>query len=148
MRAPKNKNTMKVLDKPPAKRIKKEKKPALNPLLDHTFNLVPIVSKSKTALPDPYPDLDDKTRAYLGLFPYGQNIIVSKSSLNKLQNFYLDIRDIPLPHTLINHFSEQLNLLRNVLGLISIEDWEAKQLADVPSYKSHKKYRCLCKKPK
>lgn len=122
------------------KKIVKPKK-VLPEITEHQLTPSKHTLRSRTALPDPFPDLAEKTRKELGLFPYGRNLVVSKDDLITLQNFYLTVRNIPMPHTLISHFETQHNLLRKVLGLVPLEDIQP--LVPVNEITVNK-YKCHC----
>lgn len=114
------------------------------PVIIHTLKKENYPERSRTALPDPYPELSEKSKAYLKLWPYGTNLLVSKSDLATLQQFYLAIKDIPLPDSLIPHFEKQHNLLRKALGLIPLEDLEAKWKEESSNFSTQPKYICKC----
>jgi hypothetical protein len=99
--------------------------------------------RARTAIPDPYPDLDEKIKAKLDLWPYGQNIIVDKKDLVGLQNFFLDVRDIPMPLELISHFEKQHDQIRKILQLLSLEDIQSFTKPGEP-YEGPKMYSCKC----
>jgi hypothetical protein len=104
--------------------------------------------RSKSHLPDPHADVNEKAKAELGLWPYGQNIVVAKADLVTLQNFYLSIRDIPIPNQVLDLFDKQHALLRKVLQLIPLEDLEDQFKQDMASYEGPKRYQCKCFKAK
>jgi hypothetical protein len=103
--------------------------------------------RPRTAMPDPHPDLDEKIKAKLDLWPYGSNIIVDKKDLVGLQNFFLEIRDIPMPAELISHFEKQHNQIRKILQLLSLEDIQSFTRPGEP-YEGPKFYSCKCFKGK
>jgi hypothetical protein len=104
--------------------------------------------RARTALPDQHPDLDEKAKAKLGLWPYDSNIVCSKLDLVALQNFYLEIRDIPLPNQVLDVFEKQHNLLRKILQLVPLEDIEPLVKSNIETYQGPKRYQCKCFKGK
>jgi hypothetical protein len=126
---------MPLVDKPPTrfadiKTISKEDWPA----------------QHKTALPDPFPELDEKSRAYLKMWPYGENIIINKRQISKLLTFFMDIREMPLPQILNNKLKEQMEYIRSLLNLVSVEESESewKQLLHKNFEPFYPYYTCTC----
>ena len=104
----------------------------------------------KTMLPDPFPDLDEQTKAYLKLWPYGENVIIGKRQITKLLTFFMDIRELPLPEFINHKLQEQMEYIRSLVNLVSIEESEAdwkKVLGEnfVPMYPY---YTCTCYRKK
>jgi len=89
-----------------------------------TFGKENWPAQPKTYLPDPFPELDDKTRAYLRLWPYGDNIVINRKHLAELLPFYMDIREMPLPEDLQRKLKDQMEYTRGLLNLITIEESE------------------------
>jgi len=82
----------------------------------------------------------------LGIHPFGTKFLIERKDIIALQNFYLDINAIPMPKTLQEHFNKQHNLLRNILGLIPLEEKD-KQMQEIsPSNPGFldKQYICTC----
>ena len=103
------------------------------PLVDKPptrFDDIKTISKEnwppqhRTALPDPFPELDEKSRAYLKLWPYGSNLIIGKHQISRLLDFFFKIKDMPLPIGLNNELKEQLNYVRSLVNLVTIDESE------------------------
>jgi len=105
-------------------------------------------AQPKTALPDPFPDLDDKTRAYLKMWPYGDNIVINRKRIAELLRFYMEIRDLPLPESLQYKLKEQMEYTRSLVNLISIDESERnsewKQILGEAWEPTYPYYKCKC----
>lgn len=120
------------------------------------FNDIKTVSKEnwppqpKTALPDPFPELDEKSRAYLKLYPYGENLIISKKQISKLLSFYMDMREVPFPETVNRQLKEQMEHIRALLNLVNVEDIDSewKKVLGESWQPLYPYYTCTCYKKK
>jgi len=112
-----------------------------------TFGKENYPNQPKTKLPDVFPDLPDNVRSYLKLWPYGDNIILNKKHITKLMKFYFEARNLPLPSSTINAFTEHMNLLREILNLTTLEEMEEKELSQGFS-STYPKYKCSCNEKK
>ena len=103
--------------------------------------------RPRTAIPDPYAELSEEVKAQFGLWPYDSNIIIDKRQLVELQDFFLNIREIPLPSSVIHHFESQHNIIRKILQLVPLEDIESLSKPG-EKYVGPKTYKCRCYKSK
>lgn len=122
----------------------------VNPYADSkTYGKSDYPAQSGTKLPDPFPELPDKARSYLKLFPYGENIIINKKYISRLMSFYMKIKDTPLPQSVQTDFTEHMRMLRELLNLCTIEDSDARWDEIIKDNKpTFPKYICKCEKKK
>jgi hypothetical protein len=80
--------------------------------------------RPRVNLPDPFVDLPERTRSYLRLMPYGDNIIIDKKLARGLLDFFHKIRLLPLPDTVWPELMAQQDRLRTFLGFVSVAEFE------------------------
>lgn len=99
-----------------------------------------------TRKPDPWPDLPEKVRSYLKLWPYGSNIVVDRRRIHQLQNFFIAIRELPLPDTLWKELNKFQNEVRDIIELISVEEFEVQNQARLKEHWEpfNPNYNCKC----
>lgn len=102
--------------------------------------------RSHTRIPDPWTDLPEKVRSYLKLWPYGSNIIVDRRRIQHLQNFFIAIRELPLPDTVWRELNTFQNEVRDIIELISIEAFEEQNKARLKEHWEpfSPTYNCKC----
>lgn len=118
----------------------------VNPYPDSkVYNKENYPAQPGTKLPNPFPELPEKSKSYLKLWPYGSNIVINKKQVSKLMNFYMDMANTPLPSHVHEKFQEHMRLLREMLNLCSVEDNDSKW-AEITkeSRPTFPKYVCKC----
>lgn len=107
-------------------------------------------AQPKTKLPDPFPELPNKARAYLKMAPYGDNIIINRKHIAKLLSFYMEIRELPLPDTVQKQMKEQMNLIRDMLNICTVdyieEEWKTILKDSFTPLYPYYKCKCYAKK--
>lgn len=100
-------------------------------------------TQSQSKLPDVFPELSDEARAYLKMWPYGDNLVINRKQISQLYKFYFEARELPLPSSTINAFKEHMDLLRNILNLCTMDEMEEQELAQ-GFESSYPRYTCKC----
>ena len=108
-----------------------------------TFNKENYPNQPNSKLPDVFPELPDNVRAYLKLWPYGDNLIINKKQISKLYKFYFEARNLPLPSSTLNAFKENMDALREILNLCTMDEMEEAELKQ-GFESSYPKYTCKC----
>lgn len=109
-----------------------------------------LVKKVKPVPPSAKENLTASTpedlKKSLGIHPFGSKFLIERKDIIALQNFYLNTNAIPMPKALHEHFNKQHDLLRSILGLVSLEEKEKLTLEVSPSSEGFlsKQYICTC----
>jgi|GEM_PF-4972491 len=104
-------------------------------------------TQSKSKLPDVFPELSDEARAYLQLWPYGDNLVINRKQISQLYKFYFEARELPLPSSTINAFKEHMDLIRSILNLCTMDEMEESELSQ-GFETSYPRYTCKCNEKK
>jgi hypothetical protein len=116
---------------------------------DTTLKAAPVVTRgprSKQRLPDPFEELSEKTRSYLRLEGYGDNIIIDKKLARGLLKVFENIKNMPLPETVAKELTIHHDLLRKFLGYITIAESEEPWRAILKEHfePTYPNYKCKC----
>ena len=103
-------------------------------------------NQPKTLLPNPFPELPEKVKSYLNLYPYGDNIIINQRLATKLMKFFFSVRDIPMPNTLQEKFDDFMKHCRELLNMISEEEVNERRQKEMGEFYEpiYLRYQCKC----